>query len=63
MANKDGVARGLLVWPPRGRLGHGYDPIFVPEGDHRTYAEMTADEKNLISHRAQAFGKLTAILG
>lgn len=59
----EGVAAGRLVWPPRGRLGHGYDPMFVPDGDHRTYAEMSADEKNAISHRAQAFGKLKAILG
>lgn len=59
----EGVARGRLVWPPRGRLGHGYDPIFVPEGGTRTYAEMSADEKNAISHRAEAFRKLKAILG
>lgn len=59
----EGVAPGRLVWPPRGQLGHGYDPMFVPEGGDRTYAELTADEKNAISHRAQAFGKLKAILG
>jgi len=58
----EGVAPGRLVWPPRGQLGHGYDPIFVPEGESRTYAEMTADEKNTISHRAEAFRKLQAIL-
>ena len=59
----EGVAPGRLVWPPRGELGHGYDPIFVPDGHERTYAEMTADEKNAISHRAAAFRKLKAILG
>lgn len=59
----EGVAPGRLVWPPRGRLGHGYDPMFVPEGGERTYAELTAEEKNAVSHRAQAFGKLKAILG
>ena len=59
----EGVAPGRLVWPPRGQLGHGYDPMFVPEGGDRTYAELTAEEKNAISHRAQAFGKLKAILG
>lgn len=58
----EGVAPGRLVWPPRGQLGHGYDPVFVPEGGTRTYAEMTADEKNAISHRAEAFRKLKAIL-
>ncbi|ARJ69190.1 RdgB/HAM1 family non-canonical purine NTP pyrophosphatase [Paracoccus contaminans] len=50
----EGVAPGRLVWPPRGALGHGYDPIFVPDGHERTYAEMSADEKNVISHRAMA---------
>lgn len=58
----EGVAPGRLVWPPRGQLGHGYDPIFVPDGHDRTYAEMTADEKNAISHRAEAFRKLEATL-
>lgn len=58
----EGVAPGHLVWPPRGRLGHGYDPIFVPEGETRTYAEMTPEEKNAISHRARAFRQLEAVL-
>lgn len=58
----EGVAPGRLVWPPRGVLGHGYDPIFVPDGHDRTYAEMTAAEKNTISHRARAFRLLEAAL-
>ena len=58
----EGVAPGHLAWPPRGPLGHGYDPIFVPEGETRTYAEMTAAEKNAISHRARAFRALEAVL-
>ena len=58
----EGVAPGRLVWPPRGVLGHGYDPIFVPDGHDRTYAEMTAAEKNAISHRARAFRLLEAAL-
>lgn len=58
----EGIAPGYLVWPPRGQLGHGYDPIFVPDGHQRTYAEMTAAEKNAISHRADAFRKLEAAL-
>ena len=58
----EGIAPGRLVWPPRGVAGHGYDPIFVPDGHDRTYAEMSAEEKNAISHRADAFRKLTAIL-
>lgn len=56
----EGVAPGRLVWPPRGALGHGYDPIFVPEGETRTYAEMPFAEKNAISHRARAFQALEA---
>lgn len=51
----EGFARGEIVWPPRGALGHGYDPIFMPEEDERVYAEMASDEKNAISHRARAF--------
>lgn len=54
----EGVAPGHLVWPPRGALGHGYDPIFVPEGHDVTYAEMTPEQKNAISHRARAFALL-----
>ena len=58
----EGIAPGRLVWPPRGALGHGYDPIFVPDGHDRTFAEMSADEKNAISHRADAFRKLEPAL-
>ncbi|MGA0616388.1 RdgB/HAM1 family non-canonical purine NTP pyrophosphatase [Paracoccus sp. KR1-242] len=56
----EGIAPGRLTWPPRGQQGHGYDPIFIPDGQDRTFAEMSADEKNLISHRADAFRKLEA---
>jgi XTP/dITP diphosphohydrolase len=55
----EGAVKGRLVWPMRGALGHGYDPIFVPEGESRTFAEMSAEEKNRISHRARAFAKFT----
>lgn len=51
----EGVAEGTLVWPMRGTKGHGMDPIFVPQGDSRTYAEMEQEEKNGISHRARSF--------
>ena len=54
----EGYANGTLVWPLRGTLGHGYDPMFQPEGHSRTFAEMTHDEKNAISHRADVFKKL-----
>ncbi len=58
----EGVAPGHLVWPPRGELGHGYDPIFVPDGHDLTYAQMDPAEKNRISHRARAFHKLESAL-
>ncbi len=50
----EGVAPGQLVWPPRGALGHGYDPVFVPDGQKQTFAEMSHDAKNAISHRGRA---------
>ena len=50
-----GIMPGTLTWPLRGALGHGFDPMFVPNGYTQTFAEMTADEKNSISHRAKAF--------
>ncbi|MEX0312313.1 MAG: RdgB/HAM1 family non-canonical purine NTP pyrophosphatase [Tateyamaria sp.] len=55
-----GTVEGTLVWPVRGKLGHGYDPMFQPLGHDRTFAEMSADEKNAISHRADSFKKLIA---
>ncbi|KIC49796.1 RdgB/HAM1 family non-canonical purine NTP pyrophosphatase [Tateyamaria sp. ANG-S1] len=55
-----GTVEGTLVWPVRGKLGHGYDPMFQPLGHERTFAEMSADEKNAISHRADSFKKLIA---
>lgn len=58
----EGVAPGRLVWPPRGQGGHGYDPIFVPEGHDVTYAEMSPEQKNAISHRARAFALLEKAL-
>ncbi len=54
----EGRADGTLIWPPRGTLGFGYDPIFVPYGDDRTYAEIEPDLKHRISHRARAFRQL-----
>ena len=49
-----GHVDGQLVWPPRGREGHGYDPIFMPDGYDITFGEMDWAEKNRISHRARA---------
>ena len=51
---------GTLTWPPRGTLGFGYDPVFVPLGGTRTFAELDPAEKHRISHRADAFAKLVA---
>ena len=53
-----GVMAGQLVWPMRGDQGHGYDPIFQPDGYDQTFGEMGRWEKNKISHRADAFRKL-----
>lgn len=50
----EGVVPGQVTWPMRGAQGHGYDPIFVPDGYDITFAEMPAEEKNKISHRAKA---------
>jgi XTP/dITP diphosphohydrolase len=54
----DGVVVGTLTRAPRGSNGFGYDPIFVPLGDSRTTAEMSAVDKDAISHRGQAFRAL-----
>lgn len=56
----EGSAPGTLTWPPRGTLGFGYDPVFVPEGREQTFAELAPEEKHRISHRADAFAKLVA---
>lgn len=56
----EGRAPGSLTWPPRGKLGFGYDPVFVPEGMQRTFAELEPEEKHRISHRADAFATLVA---
>lgn len=56
----EGVMPGQIVWPMRGDQGHGYDPIFQPEGHTQTFGEMDRWEKNKISHRADAFAKLIA---
>lgn len=53
-----GKAEGTLIWPVRGALGHGYDPMFQPDGYDITFAEMPFAQKNAISHRADAFAKL-----
>ena len=54
----EGVMPGQIVWPMRGVQGHGYDPIFQPDGFLETFGEMDRWQKNQISHRAAAFRKL-----
>ncbi len=51
----EGQVHGTLTFPPRGEKGFGYDPIFIPRGYDVTFAEMDANDKHLISHRAEAF--------
>ncbi len=58
-----GQCRGTIAEAERGKGGFGYDPIFIPEGDTRTFAEMTVVEKNKISHRGRAVEALLVHLG
>jgi XTP/dITP diphosphohydrolase len=55
---EEGVMEGVITHEPRGDRGFGYDPIFVARGERRTNAELTADEKDAISHRGAAFRAL-----
>lgn len=55
-----GKMDGQIVWPMRGEQGHGYDPIFQPDGFDQTFGEMERWQKNRISHRADAFAQLVA---
>ncbi len=54
----EGVAGGTLVLPPRGDGGFGWDPVFLPEGESRTYGELPGAEKDRIGHRGQAWRDL-----
>lgn len=56
-----GKVDGQISWPMRGELGHGYDPIFMPDGCDITFGEMDRIKKNQMSHRADAFRKLKAV--
>jgi XTP/dITP diphosphohydrolase len=57
-----GMMEGRVVWPMRGENGHGYDPIFQPDGYNVTFGEMDRWEKNRISHRAKAVAQLQRAL-
>ena len=58
----EGVCEGRLELEPKGTGGFGYDPIFVPEGERRTMAELGDEEKDGISHRGRAFRALAELL-
>ena len=58
----EGVVNGMITLERKGNSGFGYDPVFIPNGQSKTYAEMTLAEKSLLSHRALAIKKLSAHL-
>ncbi|HPR72937.1 MAG TPA: RdgB/HAM1 family non-canonical purine NTP pyrophosphatase [Bacteroidales bacterium] len=58
----EGMVNGRILTKERGNDGFGYDPVFIPDGQNITFAEMSLDEKNRISHRAIAFEKLKTFL-
>lgn len=55
-----GKVDGQVVWPMRGELGFGFDPVFLPDGETMTFGEMDSAKKHAMSHRADAFAKLVA---
>lgn len=58
----EGIVKGTILTEQRGQGGFGYDPLFVPEGHQRTFAEMTDEEKNTMSHRTHALRKFTEFI-
>ena len=58
----EGIVEGRIAHQPSGAEGFGYDPLFIPDGYDKTFAEMTADEKNAVSHRGRAVRKLEEFL-
>jgi len=58
----EGVVEGHITKEPRGAGGFGFDPIFIPKGCKKTFAEMSVDEKNLFSHRAKASEQMIGFL-
>ncbi len=57
-----GICKGKIIDEERGEMGFGYDAVFIPEGDNKTFAEMTIEQKNKYSHRKKALLKLTDFL-
>jgi len=58
----EGICNGKIIYTPRGTEGFGYDPIFIPDGSKRSFAEMSIEEKNRFNHRTKAAAKLVAFL-
>ncbi len=58
----EGICKGRIIDTLQGKEGFGYDPIFIPDGSNRTFAEMTIEEKNQFNHRTKAASKLVAFL-
>lgn len=58
----EGICEGHITRQPRGEAGFGYDPVFVPDGTDKTFAEMGLEEKNKFSHRQKAVSRLVAFL-
>ncbi len=57
-----GICKGQIIEEQRGKMGFGYDAVFIPDGDDKTFAEMTMEQKNKYSHRKKALVKLTEFL-
>ena len=62
VASVEGTCEGSIIREPRGNVGFGYDPIFLPDGYDKTFAELDAETKNRISHRANAISKIIPFL-
>lgn len=58
----EGICNGKIIDTPQGKEGFGYDPIFIPDGSNRSFAEMSIEEKNRFNHRTKAAAKLVAFL-
>ncbi len=58
----EGIVRGIIPYQKMGEQGFGYDPVFIPEGLSKSFAEMSAEKKNAISHRGRAMRKLSEFL-
>ncbi len=58
----EGICDGKIIEEPRGEQGFGYDPVFVPDGESRSFAEMSIEEKSKFNHRTKAAAKLVAFL-